>query len=214
MELLAPLRLQILALDPAVAGGAARVVELVVVPLAVRRVVDHVEGRGGEWGGAGPAHEALLVVPAREPAVGGGDGFARDGLVAALAVAFGGCRARLGGAAGGLLRLLGGVVSWLGWAADGWREGLGGVGIAVRWAAAGRWELWREVHPRLRSAVRLGEVLSGLRWAAKRCWEGLREVLNGLRWAAKGWWEWLREVLSRLRRSITWRWHRLGEVVS
>lgn len=90
VELLAALALEVRALDAAVAGLAHAAVELVVVSLAVGRVVDHVERRRLEGLRARAAHEALLVVAARQTAVGRGDGFALDGEAATFAVTFGG----------------------------------------------------------------------------------------------------------------------------
>jgi hypothetical protein len=99
MELLLPRRLQILPLNASVTREAARVVQLVIVPLTVRRVVDHVEGCRGKGLAARPAHETLFVVASGQTPVSGGDGFAFYGLAAAFAVAFGGCGAGLRGAA-------------------------------------------------------------------------------------------------------------------
>jgi hypothetical protein len=80
----------------------------VVVSLAVRRVRDHVEGRCGEGGAAGSADEAFFVVATGKAAVGGGNGFADDGLAASFAVAFGGCGTLLGGSPHGW------GIEWLG----------------------------------------------------------------------------------------------------
>lgn len=66
VELLTLVRLQVLALDAAVAGTAERAVELVVVLSAVGRVVEYVELGGGKGIAAGAADEAGLVVAACE----------------------------------------------------------------------------------------------------------------------------------------------------
>jgi hypothetical protein len=58
VELLPGVGLEILAFDAAVAAFAKRVVELVVVLLAVGKVVDNVEVGGLERGAAGLAHKA------------------------------------------------------------------------------------------------------------------------------------------------------------
>lgn len=71
VELLPALALKVLTLDATVAGRAHAAVQFVVVALAVGRVVDHVEGRGLEGRRARLAHEAVLVVAARQPTVGG-----------------------------------------------------------------------------------------------------------------------------------------------
>jgi hypothetical protein len=62
VELPALVRLQILALDAAVAGPAERAIQLVVMVLAIWRVVEHVEFGAGKGALAGPADEALLVI--------------------------------------------------------------------------------------------------------------------------------------------------------
>jgi hypothetical protein len=66
MELQALIRLEVLALNTAIARAAERAVELVVVLLAVGSVVEHVKLRGGEGRAASAANEALLVVAACE----------------------------------------------------------------------------------------------------------------------------------------------------
>lgn len=57
--------LEVLALDPAVAGPAQAAVERVVVVLAIGSVPEHVKRRSRERLLAGRAHEARLVVPPR-----------------------------------------------------------------------------------------------------------------------------------------------------
>jgi hypothetical protein len=87
VELLSPLRLEILPLDSSVAANADAPIQLVVVALTVWRIVDHVEGRSLEWFHAGRTHEAFLVIPTRQPAISGRDGLARDALTTSFAVA-------------------------------------------------------------------------------------------------------------------------------
>lgn len=77
------------ALDAAVAGVAHGPVHLVVVLLAVGVVVEDVEVRRGEGGGARVADEAGAVPAAGEAAVGRFDGFAFDALSAAATGGFG-----------------------------------------------------------------------------------------------------------------------------
>lgn len=78
--------LEVLPLDAAVAGPAEAAVELVVVLLAVRPVLVHVEGRRAEGLAARRAHEARLVVPPRQAPVGRRDRLARYRRLARLAV--------------------------------------------------------------------------------------------------------------------------------
>lgn len=85
VKLVPILRLEILALDAAIARAAERVVEAVVVELAVGEVIEDVEFGRGEGCAAGAAGEALFVVAAGEAAGGVLDGFADDGEVAAAA---------------------------------------------------------------------------------------------------------------------------------
>lgn len=80
------LRLKIRSLDTRSTSRAERVVELMVVVFAVRIVVKDVERSRREWRRARLAHETRLVVPARQPAVGGLDAFAYDLLIAAAAL--------------------------------------------------------------------------------------------------------------------------------
>jgi hypothetical protein len=65
--------LEVLPFDTAIAPSTDGAVELVVVPLAVRRVVQDIEFCAGEGGLTGLAYETFLVVPSSEPAVGSFD---------------------------------------------------------------------------------------------------------------------------------------------
>ena len=97
-----------------------------VVPAAIRVVGQHVEGGGFEGLPARLAHEALSVVPSRQPPVRGRDGFSEDRGVAAAAEAFGGRGGKVGGEGwGGEGRRGGCGCGWLRW----W-WGFGGAGIA------------------------------------------------------------------------------------
>lgn len=87
MVLLGGLVLQVLAFDAHAAAAAEAAVELVVVELAVRSVVDDIEGGGREWLRARRADEACLVVSAGKSPVGARYGLARDRQPAGLAVA-------------------------------------------------------------------------------------------------------------------------------
>lgn len=78
MVLLGALVLEVLPLDAVAAAAAEAAVELVVVPVAVRLVVEHVERGRREGLLAGRADEAGLVVPPCQPAVRAGDGLAGD----------------------------------------------------------------------------------------------------------------------------------------
>ena len=69
VELLHLLCLQVLPLDAVTAPRAKRVVQLVVVVLAVGVVLVDVEVSRREWRFARLTPEALLVVAARQPAV-------------------------------------------------------------------------------------------------------------------------------------------------
>lgn len=89
VELLPLLRFQILPLNALVTAPAQTLVEDMVVPLAVRLVVDDVEICGGEGGAARLADEALAVVAPCKTAVCCFDGLADYGLCAAAAGALG-----------------------------------------------------------------------------------------------------------------------------
>ena len=88
MELLLQLRLQVLAFDTSVAALAHRAVELVVVPLAVRVVIDNVEVSGLERLLTSFAHEAVFMVAAGETAIGGADRLSLDDLSTTSTFAF------------------------------------------------------------------------------------------------------------------------------
>jgi hypothetical protein len=91
---------KILAFDAAVATRAKRAVGFVVMVLAVGLVVDDVKVCGREGLVAGATREALLMPAAGKTSIGGFDGFALDGFVAAAAD---------------------GAEAWDGGTADGWR---------------------------------------------------------------------------------------------
>lgn len=82
------IRLEILALDPAIALFAHTPIELVVVALAVRRVLEDVEFCGCEGRLTGRAAETLFMVAASQAAIGGFDGFPVDLRSAGAAFAF------------------------------------------------------------------------------------------------------------------------------
>lgn len=71
VELLSPLRLEILPLNSSVTARADASIQLVVVALAVWRIVNYVESRSLEWFHTGRADEAFLVVPTRQSPVSG-----------------------------------------------------------------------------------------------------------------------------------------------
>ena len=75
-------------LDAVVADAAERAVQLVVVVVAEREVVEHIELRRLERLPARLAHEAGPVVASGETAIGRGDGFADYLLAAATTGAF------------------------------------------------------------------------------------------------------------------------------
>jgi hypothetical protein len=87
VELLPPLRLEVLPLNPSVTTFADAPIQLVVVALAVWRIIDHVEGGRLEGLHAGGADKTLLVIPTSQPPISGRDGFASDGFTASFAVA-------------------------------------------------------------------------------------------------------------------------------
>jgi hypothetical protein len=66
VELAAIISLQILALDASIAGSTQRPIQLMVMVLAVRRVLEHIEFGGREGITASPTDEALLVVASSE----------------------------------------------------------------------------------------------------------------------------------------------------
>ena len=76
-------------------------VKTMVVALAVGEVSHDVEVGGWEGGAAGLTDETFAVVAAGESTVCAGDGFAKDGLVAAAAGALGGGGAFVRGGRGG-----------------------------------------------------------------------------------------------------------------
>lgn len=86
VEFLVPLSLEILPLNSPVAAYADAPIQLVIVALAIRRIVDHVEGCGLEWLGAGGANETFLVVSTSEPPISRRDRFPSDGFAATFAV--------------------------------------------------------------------------------------------------------------------------------
>lgn len=83
----APFILEVLAFDAIVATTAETPVQLVVMALTVRSVLMDVKGCGGEGLVAVEAYKAGLVVASCQTAICAGNGFARDGQIAAFAVA-------------------------------------------------------------------------------------------------------------------------------
>ncbi len=88
MEFLLPLTFEILAFDTFVAGLANAAIQFVVVPLAVRRVVDYVECRSLERLLAGLADETVLVIPPSQATVRRGYRFPLDGLATSFTISF------------------------------------------------------------------------------------------------------------------------------